>query len=258
MTAGNITTLVGVLTLIIGVITFMVTEIDKRRRAVNALLRDWQGDTIAYIVDESGSTGLEFSEIKAKYITASNQHKEGRIPTYMLQDEEIRRTLFDLQSKGVLYRMDNGNYICRRKDAPEKMENQMKKFSDDMMNNLNSIMRDVQERNELNQKQITSQMTERLERFANYMQEMRSEQLSYEQSEKTHRDIQRAALEIAGRDPNRYNADQIAIDVMDRTKADRVVVMIQIISLLQNGILTQGADGKVSIRLYTLPEPVLR
>src|SRR5215472_13126527 len=115
------TTLVGVLTLVVGVATFILTEIDKRRRAIASVLRTWQADTIAYIVDDAGNTGIVFDEIKSKYLAAAHQRKEGRIPSNMLQDDEIRRTLFESQSKGVLSRMEDNRYASSRSENPAKI-----------------------------------------------------------------------------------------------------------------------------------------
>jgi hypothetical protein len=256
MTGDEITTLVGVLTLVIGVTTFIVTEIDKRRRAVTAVLRDWQGDTIAYTVDQSGSAGLGFSEIKSKYIDDSNQHKDGRVPTHMLQDDEIRRTLYELQSKGVLYRiMENDNYVFYRRETPETMQKRMIDYGNNITNNMKPILDNLQTRQEELQKTVTGIMTTEFAKFSKIMQEMQTRQISYEQSQETYRAIQQAALQIAAHDPNRYSTDEIATDVMDRTKADRLIVIVQIISLIQNGILTLDSEGKASIRLFA---PMLR
>jgi hypothetical protein len=130
-------------------------------------------------------------------------------------------------------------------------------FGKNLMGNMQSVITQLQEKDELVKRELQKNMTDKFSEFFAIMQEMRQEQIAAEHSEQIHRDIQRSALEIVGRDPNRYTADQIAIDVMDRTKAARVIVMIQIISLLQNGILTQDGEGRVSIRLFQLPDKVL-
>jgi len=256
MTVDEITTLVGVLTLVVGVTTFIVTERDKRRRAMTAVLRNWQGDTIAYIVDQSGSAGIGFSEIKSTYIDNSNQHKDGRVPTNMLQDEEIRRTLYDLQSKGIVYRMENDHYIYNRREAPEAQQKRMNEFSNNMTDKMKSIVGDLQTRQEEMQKALMARLAQELGNVSGIMEGIQAKQISYEGSQEVYRIIQQAALETAARDPNRYTTEQLAIDIMDRTKADRVIVMIQIISLIQNGILAVDGEGKTSIRLFPLREPV--
>ena len=114
-TAANLGTTISA---IVGVIILIVTIIQIRDRAEAEMISQWQEVVVFSIINQHGTDGVSFEEIRADYL---NEVELFQIPKEPIEDTVLKRVVLRLLSQAVIGVDSGRNFSINTRMLPEPL-----------------------------------------------------------------------------------------------------------------------------------------